>query len=1100
MRKFKLLVLILGIFSFLGFQNIKANPDNATVEIHYFKDGTEDISKKVTITNMTIGQILTHNAEWGVGDQFLFWTVNGAVRRDLPQNLTIKVPSKIILGVHFSSSGNKAGVFLDSNLKFLGISFTNPATPPPTATLSKPFSDFKGWALVSNYDTLVSDFTLVESKTFFVAKYELSAGLDGAAINFNGDTFYYLVNEVATLTAPMEITNPVWKDYEGKILGYGRTLKYTILNSGVMNVTVEEGTKKDAYILFRGPYFIRTYYPSYVAKFDVGTKEVIDFGFILDDGATKIPAKSLNPLTNEFLMSFKAGRPVASYVTYMEGETAVTIHTEFYSVKINDDPTLYVVGGHQVTLPQEWTYALNTLVVNGVDKMSEVVNGQYTLTVNENCVVTYTASPTIKTVKSTISGNEVTFTGNVIKIDGNDVYVEDDFAAIALLNSNKPANLQFGDKVSVTGIKSFFYGYDQITNATITIISSDSSYVIKVNTIPNFSFYEAMKNQSKYVNVANLEPKGITVDNRNLIFDKDFCEGIIRASSSSGAVFDIIKNAVNAKTINLTNVFLDWENGKPLFVIGNVSQIEVIEYTDQEKIDLIKSELSSKYNPYADAKVYHGANIGLMTTHPKYGGTIVWSFNPASAVNAGKWVYSGVGDYLEVTLTATITVNGTTVTTNPDTDSMCVFIYNTPTQVEEMIYRTGFEAFEEFVAGTTYNNPNIVNSGPAGMVWGTYYGTPSLNNAIVGNQSLQMRWYQATPDNLAYTFTNFDIMKITKVSFKAYSDPNINLIVSVSKDSGLTWENQETIPLFGSFVMDYDYNVPGPYTNGMRIKFALSYTEGYQPGDGAKLIIDDVRITGLVPYNEARIDLDQITFLEDYEYAQTLTLPTTGFLYNSAITWSSNKPAVISNTGVITLPLSTTRVVLTATATGNYNFTKEYYVNVIGTNSKIDADLAAALEIDKFTLNEPLPYKTPSGNVITWSSNDPAITISGGGYIAVVTQHDTNNINVSLTATITSPISRSKTFNVVVLSVTNELTAELNNMWIPEETTYNLYLAEKTYAGDTILWSSSNPEIIATDGTVTRPVGANVTVTLTATITRGSVTVTKTYDVIVLKV
>ena len=53
----------------------------------------------------------------------------------------------------------------------------------------------------------------------------------------------------------------------------------------------------------------------------------------------------------------------------------------------------------------------------------------------------------------------------------------------------------------------------------------------------------------------------------------------------------------------------------------------------------------------------------------------------------------------------------------------------------------------------------------------------------------------------------------------------------------------------------------------------------------------------------------------------------------------------------------------------------------------------------------------------------------------------------------------------------------------------------------TITWSSDNTSVIANDGTVTRPAtgSANATVTLTATITKGSVSQTKTFTIIVLK-
>ncbi|WP_326554515.1 family 43 glycosylhydrolase [Micromonospora sp. NBC_01813] len=55
-------------------------------------------------------------------------------------------------------------------------------------------------------------------------------------------------------------------------------------------------------------------------------------------------------------------------------------------------------------------------------------------------------------------------------------------------------------------------------------------------------------------------------------------------------------------------------------------------------------------------------------------------------------------------------------------------------------------------------------------------------------------------------------------------------------------------------------------------------------------------------------------------------------------------------------------------------------------------------------------------------------------------------------------------------------------------------------AGSTITWTSSDPDLVSTDGTVTRPAlgQPDATATLTATLARGSVSDTKTFDVTVL--
>lgn len=66
--------------------------------------------------------------------------------------------------------------------------------------------------------------------------------------------------------------------------------------------------------------------------------------------------------------------------------------------------------------------------------------------------------------------------------------------------------------------------------------------------------------------------------------------------------------------------------------------------------------------------------------------------------------------------------------------------------------------------------------------------------------------------------------------------------------------------------------------------------------------------------------------------------------------------------------------------------------------------------------------------------------------------------------------------------------------------TSNLTLPATGANGSTIAWSSSDPGVIATNGAVTRPAASagNATVTLTATLTRGSTTQTKTFAATVL--
>ena len=163
-------------------------------------------------------------------------------------------------------------------------------------------------------------------------------------------------------------------------------------------------------------------------------------------------------------------------------------------------------------------------------------------------------------------------------------------------------------------------------------------------------------------------------------------------------------------------------------------------------------------------------------------------------------------------------------------------------QTEQLIYSTGFESSESFTAGTTYNNTTIKYDGATGQQWGTYFGTASTTGPITGSMSMQMRYYTATSSNLGYTFTNFNLAKVTKVTFKALNTSGNNVSVSYSTDGGSTYTGAQTFTL-GTSAASFTYNISstGEYTN-VRIKFTLV------PGttSGSRITIDDLAVYGMV--------------------------------------------------------------------------------------------------------------------------------------------------------------------------------------------------------------------------------------------------------------
>jgi len=153
------------------------------------------------------------------------------------------------------------------------------------------------------------------------------------------------------------------------------------------------------------------------------------------------------------------------------------------------------------------------------------------------------------------------------------------------------------------------------------------------------------------------------------------------------------------------------------------------------------------------------------------------------------------------------------------------------------VYSTGFESSEGFTSSTVYNNSDLLVSGPSGKQWSTFFGTPSTTSALIGNQSMQMRWYTTTPSSKGYTMTNFGTSGVGSVTFNAANTAGINVIVSYSLN-GTTWLSPQTFTLTATST-SYTYNVPSSATGALRFKFELTYTSA--PSATSRLYIDNVK-------------------------------------------------------------------------------------------------------------------------------------------------------------------------------------------------------------------------------------------------------------------
>jgi len=259
---------------------------------------------------------------------------------------------------------------------------------------------------------------------------------------------------------------------------------------------------------------------------------------------------------------------------------------------------------------------------------------------------------------------------------------------------------------------------------------------------------------------------------------------------------------------------------------------------------------------------------------------------------------------------------------------------------------------------------------------------------------------------------------------------------------------------------------------------------------------------------------------------QDITVPTS-IEEGTTVTWTSSDPDAISTDGAVTRPAfdaGSKSVTLTATlVTGTASASKVFSLVVLPvepTDAEAVAAATAAIAIGYaagdsaagIRQNVTLPATGLWGTTVTWSRTagtaiDPSDgTVTRPAYLA-------GNTTVSLRATVTKNAeSGTKDFNALVVLEQPGTDAEC----VAEDTTglaigyaagdsntsvtQGLTLATAGSNGTSISWASNNA-VVATNGTVTRPAYASgdVSVTLTATISKAGSSDTKVFTVTVIK-
>jgi len=167
----------------------------------------------------------------------------------------------------------------------------------------------------------------------------------------------------------------------------------------------------------------------------------------------------------------------------------------------------------------------------------------------------------------------------------------------------------------------------------------------------------------------------------------------------------------------------------------------------------------------------------------------------------------------------------------------------------------------------------------------------------------------------------------------------------------------------------------------------------------------------------------------------------------------------------------------------------------------VAADKAALTlgDTSAVTADLTLPSAGPAGgSAITWATDNASVVSSSGAVTRPAAGQPDGH--ATLTATLKKgPASDTKTFDITVPATFDDTTATrqaADTLTVPniDDVRGNITLPSTGGYGTAVAWASSNPDVIAADGVVHRPAhgAGGTTVDLTATITKGTATATRT--------
>ncbi len=530
-------------------------------------------------------------------------------------------------------------------------------------------------------------------------------------------------------------------------------------------------------------------------------------------------------------------------------------------------------------------------------------------------------------------------------------------------------------------------------------------------------------------------------------------------------------------------------------------------------------------------------NLGLLDSGAN-GTTIGWQSSPAGVIaNDGTVTRPSSGD-INVTLTATISKNGASDT---KTFPVTVKISDAGAVANDkaalaITYASGDNA------GSVTQDLGLLDSGANGttITWQSSPAGVIANDGTVTRPSsgdINVTLIATVSKNGASDTKSFPVtVKISNTGAVA-ADKTALAITFASGDSAGSVTQSVYLPVTGSFgsniswqsdnnsIITNDGTVSRPSDNDAAITLTATISKSGASDTKAFPVTVKISNTGAVAADKTALAITFASGDSAGSVTQSVYLPVTGS-FGSSISWQSDNNTIITNDGTVSRPsfsAGDAHVTVTASLSkSGVTDTKQFPLNVVKLPiSDVEAVAAdkAALAITfapgdsagSVTQSVYLPTTATYGSSISWQSGNLNLISNAG----VVTRPSftAGNADVTVTACVYRNLAsdlRQYNLTIIRLPVNDQESVEQakngleigysNSDWAGAVTN-NITLPLLGANGTSIIWVSSNPEIISSNGTVNRPVfsSTDATVTLTATISKGNIQDTKQFALTVTK-